>query len=102
MYIFKGANLYQKVGQNEAGQGILGFIRQLLPRTYFLKVILAEYEFSGLGRKSGSAYALVDLVSLAPLLQIQHYQSGHKSQLFPQSCLDRPVAYWSTEAALRQ
>ena len=28
---------------------------------------MAEYEFSGLGRKSGSAYALVDLVSLAPL-----------------------------------
>ena len=36
MVIFKGANRYQKVvGQNGAGQGILWFIRQLLPRTYF-------------------------------------------------------------------
>ena len=34
-YINKGANRYQKVvGQNGAGQGISGFIRQLLPRTY--------------------------------------------------------------------
>ena len=71
--IFKDANPYQKVvGQNGAGQGISGFIRQLLPRTYFLKVIFAlnrsflPWIFRA-GLKSGSAYALVDLVSLAPL-----------------------------------
>ena len=60
------------VGQNGSGQGILGFIRQLLPRTYFLKVIFALNRgflplIFGAGLKSGSAYALVDLVSLAPL-----------------------------------
>ena len=34
--IIKGANRYQKVvGQNGAGKGISGLIRQLLPRTYF-------------------------------------------------------------------
>ena len=59
--MYKCANRYQKVvGQNGAGQGISGFIRQLLPRTYFLKG-----DFSGRGRKSGSAYALV---TLAPLI----------------------------------
>ena len=71
--MFKGANRYQKVvGQNGAGQGISWFIRQLLPRTYFLKVIFALNRgflplIFGAGLKSGSAYALVDLVSLAPL-----------------------------------
>ena len=74
--MIKGANQYRKVvGQNGAGQGILGFIRQLLPRTYFLKVIFALNRgflllIFGAGLKSGSAYALVDLVSLAPLTDL--------------------------------
>ena len=89
MYIFKGANLYQKVvGQNEAGQGISGFIRQLLPRTYFLKVIFALNRsflpwIFGAGQKSGSAYALVDLVTLAPLNMMYTYVSGIYFPFFP-------------------
>ena len=64
MYIqstmIKGANRYQKVvGQNGAGKGISGLF---LPWTGAFC-----FEFSGRGRKSGSAYALVDLVTLAPL-----------------------------------
>ena len=59
--MFKGANRYQKVvGQNGAGKGISGLF---LPWTGAFC-----FEFSGRGRKSGSAYALVDLVTLAPLL----------------------------------
>ena len=62
MHMCKGANRYQKVvGQNGVGKGISG----LLPRMYFWKVIFAL--IFGAGRKSGSAYALVDLVTLAPL-----------------------------------
>ena len=70
---FQGRQLVPKSGRSErAGQGISGFIRQLLPRTYFLKVIFALNRgflpwIFGAGLKRGSAYALVDLVSLAPL-----------------------------------
>ena len=47
------------VGQNGAGKGISGLFLPWTGAFYF--------EFSGRGRKSGSAYALVDLVTLAPL-----------------------------------
>ena len=58
--MYKGANRYQKVvGQNGAGKGISGLFLTWTGAFCF--------EFSGRGRKSGSAYALVDLVTLAPL-----------------------------------
>ena len=56
--MYKGANRYQKVvGQNGAGKGISGLFLTWTGAFCF--------EFSGRGRKSGSAYALVDLVTLA-------------------------------------
>ena len=71
--IWSWAPICTKSGRSErAGQGISGVIRQLLPRTYLLKFIFALNRgflpwIFGAGLKSGSAYALVDLVSLAPL-----------------------------------
>ena len=60
------------------GKEFWGFIRQLLPRTYFLKVIFTlNRDFLpwifGAELKNGSAYALVDMVSLAPL-KINHHE----------------------------
>ena len=80
--IWSWAPICTKSGRSErAGQGISGVIRQLLPRTYLLKFIFALNRgflpwIFGAGLKSGSAYALVDLVSLAPLsiLNLESYQ----------------------------
>ena len=82
----KGAKRYQKVvGHNRAGQGMSGFIRQLLPKTYFWKFVFALNRNSlpwilGRGRKSGSAYALVDLVSSdVPVLQFPVFGRSRSS-----------------------
>ena len=65
--IIKGANRYQKVvGQNGAGKGISGL--------FLLWTGAFCFEFSGQGRKSGSAYELVDLVTLAPLHMAYYHQ----------------------------
>ena len=73
MVIFRGANQFQKeVGQNGAGQAISGVYQRTTPKNLYLKGYFC-LEFSGWGRKSGSAFALVDLVSLAPLYESVYF-----------------------------
>ena len=73
MVIFRGANQFQKeVGQNRAGQAISGVYQRTTPKNLYLKGYFC-LEFSGWGRKSGSAFALVDLVSLAPLYESVYF-----------------------------
>ena len=91
----KGAKRYQKVvGHNRAGQGMSGFIRQLLPKTYFWKFVFALNRNSlpwilGRGRKSGSAYALVDLVSSD--VQVLQFPVFGRSRSSPFRSLNGPV-----------
>ena len=86
--MYKGANRYQKVvGQNRAGKGILGLF---LPWTGAFC-----FEFSGRGRKSGSAYALVDLVTLAPLFKGIPVPGRDPGLQYPEPARNRKFTTWS-------
>ena len=82
--ITKGANRYQKVGSEWGGARNFGVYQTIAPKNLLLKVIFALNRgflpwIFGAGLKSGSAYALVDLVSLAPL-SILNLESNQHSQ----------------------
>ena len=69
----QGRQLVPKSGRSERGRKRnFGVYQTTAPNNLLLKGYF-YLEFSGRGRKSGSAYALVDLVTLAPL-KINQYK----------------------------
>ena len=72
--IYQGRQSVPKSGRSERGGARnFGVYQTTAPKNLLLKGYFC-LEFSGRGRKSGSAYALVDLVTLAPLYIAQSYK----------------------------
>ena len=68
----QGRQLVPKSGRSERGRKRnFGVYQTTAPNNLLLKGYF-YLEFSGRGRKSGSAYALVDLVTLAPLCMYEN------------------------------